>query len=310
MKENVNKQNVVVRKAVELLKSEKATNEVVAYAVANKMYYTKSDEKAAKAEADKVTGELGANKQPEYLIAAKELYNKIQDLQQQLNEHISYQVNSAFGADKYVTDCVYAISNIEGYEFFTPSYLKRLGIYHIPCGLILDTYKRCHTFVSSLLKTAKVAHAKDLKDGTGVALYIARCKEHIRYHNNLWMSKKFDQMTLREKCDLVWDIIHACTKLEKKAILDALGIKLAVWRKGRKGEDYQVIPIDDYVAPARHIDVNFYHKNAVNAKPLTNAEAEVVLASTITPLSSSSTPATTSSKATGSKPARRTTTKS
>ena len=169
MEKNVNKQNVVAVKAVELIKGDKSSNEAVAYASAKKMYYTKDDEKAAKAEADKITDELADNKQQEYMIAAKELYNKIQDLQQQLNKQISYQVNSAFGADKYVTDCVYAISNTEGYEYFTPSYLKRLGIYHIPCGMILDTYQRCRSFVSSLLNTAKAERAKELKDGTGVA---------------------------------------------------------------------------------------------------------------------------------------------
>ena len=249
MKENVNK--VVEKKEVKLLKAERSTNEIVAYVAANKMLYTKSDEKAAKEEADKVTDELADNNQPEYMISAKELYNKIQDLQLQLNKQISYQVNRAFGADLYVTDAIHAISKIEGYEFFTPAYLKRLGIYHIPVGLMLDTHQRCRSFVSSLLRTAKVAHAKEAKDGTGVALYITRCKEQIKYNDNLWMSTKFGQMTTLRKLHLVWGIIADCSKLDKKAVLDALGIKLAVRRRDRGDNTYQVIPIDDHDEPLR-----------------------------------------------------------
>ena len=302
MKENVNKQNVVSAKVVELIKGDKLTNEIVAYVSSNKMHYTKDDEKSAKSAADKVTDELADNKQPEHLIAAKELYNKIQDLQQQLNKQISYQVNKKFGADVYVTDCIYAINKIEGYEFFTPSYLKRLGIYHIPCGLILDTHQRCRSFVSSLLRTAKASHAKEVKDGMGVSLYIARCKEQIRFNDNLWMSTKFNQMSTLRKLHLVWGIIADCTKAEKKAVLDALGIKLSVRRRDKGDNTYQVIPIDDYVAPSRPVDVNYYHMNAVNAKPLTKEDAENVMSLPVRPLSSSK-------PTTGSKPTRRTTTK-
>ena len=247
MEKKENKQNVVVVKEVTLIRGDKSTNELVAYVAANKMTYTKDDEKAAKAEADEITDELSANKQQEYMIAEKELYNKIQDLQQQLDKHISYRVNRAFGADKYVTDAVYAISKIEGYEFFTPAYLKQLGVYHIPTGMILDTHQRCRSFVSSLLRTAKTAHAKEVNENGGVALYIARCKEQIRFNDNLWMSTKFSQMSTLRKLHLVWGIISDCTKLEKKAVLDALDIKLSVRRRDvRRDDAYKVIPIDDH----------------------------------------------------------------
>ena len=113
------------------------------------------------------------------------------EFQKQISPHICKE----FGADIIVTDIISDISKMPDSEFFTPEYLNKLGIYKIPNGLILDTVQKCKSFVSSLYATALSEHKKEIRDGGGVEIYLARAKEIISFNDGQFIATKFANMS-------------------------------------------------------------------------------------------------------------------
>lgn len=201
-------------------------------------------------------------------------------------KQISPYINSNFGADIVVTNIISEVSKTSDNEFFTPEYLDKLGIYKIPNGLILDTVQKCRSFVSSLYATALSEHKKEIKDGGGIELIIARAKEIISFNDSQFIATKFANMSVLRKGELLYSVLTNCTKSEKVAIWAKLGVRFKTKAKGAKGDKKEigVIPIEKYQPAKNKVDINFYHEYPTKAKPLSKEDAENVMGTPITPL--------------------------
>ena len=201
-------------------------------------------------------------------------------------KQISPYINSNFGADIVVTNIISEVSKTDGNEFFTPEYLNKLGIYKIPNGLILDTVQKCRSFVSSLYATALSEHKKEIKEGGGIELIIARIKEIISFNDSQFIATKFAKMSVLRKYELLYSVLANCTKGEKLAIWSKLGVRFKTKSKGAKGDKKEIgiIPIEKYQPAKNKVDINFYHEYPTKAKPLSKEDAANVMGTPITPL--------------------------
>lgn len=201
-------------------------------------------------------------------------------------KQISSIICKVFGADVVVAKIIAEISKTDGNEFFTAEYLDKLGIYKIPNGLILDTVQKCRSFVSSLYATALSEHKKEIKDGGGIELIIARVKEIISFNDSQFIATKFADMSIYRKYELLYSVLANCTKSEKIAIWAKLGVRFKTKSKGAKGDKKEIgiIPIEPYQPTPNKVDINFYHKYATNAVPLSKEDAAKVMSTPITPL--------------------------
>ena len=201
-------------------------------------------------------------------------------------KQISPYINSNFGADIVVTNIISEVRKTDGNEFFTPEYLNKLGIYKIPNGLILDTVQKCRSFVSSLYATALSEHKKEIKEGGGIELIIARAKEIISFNDSQFIATKFANMSVLRKGELLYSVLTNCTKSEKVAIWAKLGVRFKTKAKGAKGDKKEIgiIPIEKYQPTKNKVDINFYHEYPTKAKPLRKEDAANVMGTPITPL--------------------------
>lgn len=204
-------------------------------------------------------------------------------------KQISPYINSNFGADIVTTNIISEVSKMSDNEFFTPEYLNKLGIYKIPNGLILDTVQKCRSFVSSLYATALSEHKKEIKDGGGIEIIIARAKEIISFNDSQFIATKFVNMSVLRKCELLYSVLTNCTKSEKVAIWAKLGVRFKTKAKGEKGDKKEIgiIPIEPYQPTQNKVDINFYHEYPIKAIPLSKEEAANVMALPIKPLKGS-----------------------
>lgn len=200
-------------------------------------------------------------------------------------KQVSRFINDKFAADIIVSNLIAYVGNMPDNEFFTPEYLDKLGIYKIPNGVILDTLQKCRSFVSSLYATALSEYKKELKDGGGIEIVLARAKEIISFNDSQFIATKFAKMSILRKYELLYSTISNCTKSEKVAIWAKLGIRFNVAAKGGKGSTKVLgdIQIEEYTPLPNKIDINFYHEFAENATPLSKDEAAKVLGTPITP---------------------------
>lgn len=204
------------------------------------------------------------------------------EFQKQISEHIC----KVFGADIVVKNIISEIGKTPDNEFFTAEYLNKLGIYKIPNGLILDTVQKCRSFVSSLYATALSEHKKEIKDGGGVEIYLARAKEIISFNDGQFITTKFANMGILRKYELLYSLLANCTKSEKIAIWAKLGVSFKTKAKGAKGDKNEigVIPIEQYTPTPNRVDINFYHDYPTKAIPLSKEDAAKVMSTPITPL--------------------------
>ena len=204
------------------------------------------------------------------------------EYQKQISEHIC----KVFGADIVVKNIIKEIGKTPDNEFFTAEYLDKLGIYKIPNGLILDTVQKCKSFVSSLYATALSEHKKEIRDGGGVEIYVARAKEIIAFNDGQFIATKFANMGILRKYELLYSLITNCTKSEKVAIWAKLGVRFKTKAKGAKGGSKEIgtIPIEQYQPTPNKVDVNFYHDYPTKAIPLSKEDAAKVMSAPITPL--------------------------
>ena len=202
------------------------------------------------------------------------------------NKQISPHICKEFGADVIVTDIISAISKMPDNEFFTAEYLDKLGIYKIPNGLILDTVQKCKSFVSSLYATALGEHKKEIKDGGGIEILLARAKEMIAFNDSQFIATKFANMGILRKYELLYSLIANCTKSENIAIWAKLGVRFKTKAKGTKGgkNEVGIIPIEPYQPTPNKVDINFYHEYPTKAVPLSKEDAAKVMSTPITPL--------------------------
>ena len=204
-------------------------------------------------------------------------------------KQISPYINSNFGADIVVTNIISEISKTPDNEFFTAEYLDKLGIYKIPNGLILDTVQKCKSFVSSLYATALSEHKKEIRDGGGVEIYLARAKEIISFNDGQFIATKFANMGILRKYELLYSLLANCTKSEKIAIWAKLGVRFKTKAKGAKGGSKEIgtIPIEQYQPTPNKVDINFYHDYPTKAIPLSKEDAAKVMSTPVTPLKGS-----------------------
>ena len=204
------------------------------------------------------------------------------EYQKQISEHIC----KVFGADIVVSKIIAEIGKTPDNEFFTAEYLNKLGIYKIPNGLILDTVQKCKSFVSSLYSTALSEHKKEIRDGGGVEIYLARAKEIISFNDGQFIATKFANMGILRKYELLYSIIANCTKSEKVAIWAKLGVRFKTKAKGAKGGSKEIgtIPIEQYQPTPNKVDINFYHDYPTKAIPLSKEDAAKVMSTPVTPL--------------------------
>ena len=204
------------------------------------------------------------------------------EFQKQISEHIC----KVFGADVVVKNIISEIGKTPDNEFFTAEYLNKLGIYKIPNGLILDTVQKCRSFVSSLYATALSEHKKEIKDGGGVEVIIARAKEIISFNDGQFITTKFANMGILRKYELLYSLLANCTKSEKIAIWAKLGVHFKTKSKGAKGDKNEIglIPIEQYQPTPNRVDINFYHDYQTKAIPLSKEDAAKVMSTPITPL--------------------------
>ena len=201
-------------------------------------------------------------------------------------KQISPYINSNFGADIVVSKIIAEIGKTPDNEFFTAEYLDKLGIYKIPNGIILDTVQKCKSFVSSLYATALSEHKKEIRDGGGVEIYVARAKEIIAFNDGQFISTKFANMGILRKYELLYSLLANCTKSEKVAIWAKLGVRFKTKAKGAKGGSKEIgtIPIEQYQPTPNKVDINFYHDYPTKAIPLSEEDAAKVMSTPITPL--------------------------
>ena len=204
------------------------------------------------------------------------------EYQKQISEHIC----KVFGADIVVSKIISEIGRTPDNEFFTAEYLNKLGIYKIPNGLVLDTVQKCKSFVSSLYATALSEHKKEIKDGGGVEIYVARAKEIIAFNDGQFISTKFANMGILRKYELLYSLLANCTKSEKVAIWAKLGVRFKTKAKGAKGgsKEIGIIPIEQYQPTPNKVDINFYHEYPTKAVPLSKEDAAKVMSTPVTPL--------------------------
>ena len=204
------------------------------------------------------------------------------EFQKQISEHIC----KVFGADIVVSKIISEIGSTADNEFFTPEYLDKLGIYKIPNGLVLDTVQKCRSFVSSLYATALSEHKKEIKDGGGVELIIARAKEIISFNDSQFIATKFEKMSILRKYELLYSILKDCTKSEKVAVWAKLGVRFKTKAKGANGDKNEIglIPIEQYKPTPNKVDINFYHDYPTRAIPLSKEDAAKVMSTPVTPL--------------------------
>ena len=204
----------------------------------------------------------------------------------EFQKQISPYVNRNFGADIVVMNIITEIRKTPDNEFFTPEFLNKLGIYKIPNGLILDTVQKCKSFVSSLYATALSEHKKEIKDGGGVEIYLARAKEIIAFNDGQFISTKFANMGILRKYELLYSLLANCTKSEKIAIWAKLGVHFKTKSKGAKGykNGIGLIPIEQYQPTPNIVDINFYHDYPTKAIPLSKEDSAKVMSTPITPL--------------------------
>ena len=204
------------------------------------------------------------------------------EYQKQISEHIC----KVFGADIVVSKIISEIGKTPDNEFFTAEYLDKLGIYKIPNGLVLDTVQKCKSFVSSLYATALSEHKKEIKDGGGVEIYVARAKEIIAFNDGQFISTKFANMGILRKYELLYSLLANCTKSEKVAIWAKLGVRFKTKAKGAKGGSKEIgtIPIEQYQPTPNRVDINFYHDYPTKAVPLSKEDAAKVMSTPVTPL--------------------------
>ena len=204
------------------------------------------------------------------------------EFQKQISEHIC----KVFGADVVVKNIISEIGKTPDNEFFTAEYLNKLGIYKIPNGLILDTVQKCRSFVSSLYATALSEHKKEIKDGGGVEVYVARAKEIISFNDGQFITTKFANMGILRKYELLYSLLANCTKSEKIAIWAKLGVHFKTKSKGAKGDKNEIglIPIEQYKPTPNKVDINFYHDYPTKAVSLSEEDAAKVMSTPITPL--------------------------
>ena len=204
------------------------------------------------------------------------------EYQKQISEHIC----KAFGADIVVTNIINEIGKMPDNEFFTAEYLDKLGIYKIPNGLVLDTVQKCRSFVSSLYATALSEHKKEIKDGGGVEIYLARAKEIIAFNDGQFIATKFANMGILRKYELLYSLLANCTKSDKVAIWAKLGVRFKTKAKDAKGcsKGIGIIPIEQYQPTPNKVDINFYHEYATKAVPLSEEDAAKVMSTPVTPL--------------------------
>lgn len=204
----------------------------------------------------------------------------------EFQKQISPYVNRNFGADIVVMNIITEIRKTPDNEFFTPEFLEKLGIYKIPNGLVLDTVQKCRSFVSSLYATALSEHKKEIKDGGGVELIIARAKEIISFNDSQFIATKFANKSILRKYELLYSILKDCTKSEKVAIWAKLGIRFNTKAKGAKCDKNEIgtIPIEQYKPTPNKVDINFYHEYPTNTKPLSKEDAANVMSAPVTPL--------------------------
>ena len=207
------------------------------------------------------------------------------EYQKQISEHIC----KVFGADIVVSKIISEIGKTPDNEFFTAEYLNKLGIYKIPNGLILDTVQKCKSFVSSLYATALSEHKKEIRDGGGVEIYLARAKEIIAFNDGQFIATKFANMGILRKYELLYSILANCTKSEKIAICAKLGVRFKTKSKGAKGDKNEIglIPIEQYQPTPNKVDINFYHDYPTKAIPLSKEDAAKVMSTPVTPLKGS-----------------------
>ena len=207
------------------------------------------------------------------------------EYQKQISEHIC----KVFGADIVVTNIINEIGRTADNEFFTPEYLDKLGIYKIPNGLVLDTVQKCKSFVSSLYATALSEHKKEIRDGGGVEIYVARAKEIIAFNDGQFIATKFANMGILRKYELLYSLLANCTKSEKVAIWAKLGVRFKTKAKGAKGGSKEIgtIPIEQYQPTPNKVDINFYHDYPTKAIPLSKEDAAKVMSTPVTPLKGS-----------------------
>lgn len=204
----------------------------------------------------------------------------------EFQKQISPYVNRNFGADIVVMNIITEIRKTPDNEFFTPEFLEKLGIYKIPNGLVLDTVQKCRSFVSSLYATALSEHKKEIKDGGGVEVIIARAKEIISFNDSQFIATKFANKSIIRKYELLYSIIKDCTKSEKVAVWAKLGVRFNTKAKGAKGDKNEIgtIPIEQYKPTPNKVDINFYHDYPTKAVPLSKEDAENVMSAPVTPL--------------------------
>ena len=209
-----------------------------------------------------------------------------EDADLEYSKQISPHICKEFGADIIVTDIISDISKTADNEFFTAEYLDKLGIYKIPNGLVLDTVQKCKSFVSSLYATALDEHKKEIKDGGGIEILLARAKEMIAFNDSQFIATKFANMGILRKYELLYSLIANCTKSEKIAIWAKLGVRFKTKAKGTKGgkNEVGIIPIEPYQPTPNKVDINFYHEYPTKAVPLSKEEAAKVMSTPITPL--------------------------
>lgn len=216
------------------------------------------------------------------VFAMRAKVNADLEFQKQISEHIC----KVFGADIVVKNIIKEIGKTPDNEFFTPEYLDKLGIYKIPNGLILDTVQKCKSFVSSLYATSLSEHKKEIRDGGGVEIYVARAKEIIAFNDGQFISTKFANMGILRKYELLYSLLSNCTKSEKVAIWAKLGVRFKTKAKGAKGGSKEIgtIPIEQYQPTPNKVDINFYHDYPTKAIPLSKEDAAKVMSKPITPL--------------------------
>ena len=207
------------------------------------------------------------------------------EYQKQISEHIC----KVFGSDIVVSKIISEIGNTPDNEFFTPEYLDKLGIYKIPNGLVLDTVQKCKSFVSSLYATALSEHKKEIRDGGGVEIYLARAKEIISFNDGQFIATKFANMGILRKYELLYSLLANCTKSEKVAIWAKLGVRFKTKAKGAKcgSKEIGTIPIEQYQPTPNKVDINFYHDYPTKAIPLSKEDAAKVMSTPVTPLKGS-----------------------
>ena len=164
-------------------------------------------------------------------------------------------------------------------------YLDKLGIYKIPNGFILDTVQKCRSFVSSLYATALGEHKKEIKDGGGIEILLARAKEMIAFNDSQFIATKFANMGILRKYELLYSLIANCTKSEKIAIWAKLSVRFKAKTKVlKKKKKLDIIPIEQYQPTPNKVDINFYHDYPTKAIPLSKEDAAKVMSTPVTPI--------------------------